>query len=389
MSDFVEKPIKKMLNRQNPDTRLRRVEQRTGARNSTRVRGLEELSLNSNNSSYILLATAYPSEDFFDFVTETGERIAILIASHSIATSPVSSGPELIGFARQAGEIGIAYLGAGDELGNETAQINVRSNGLVQVDMSPATSDAADDQRLQLISNTAATNVVSNLLSLLLRSKGTVAANFGIGIGFAMEDASGNDGSVGSLYLQYSVPTNGAETVVPRMSIIENGALANYPLLNPRNLGSDNLRTTIATTETTVFSITVPANFFAAGGSIFEFECRARLDTNASARTMTARLKIGGTTVTTAQNNGANTVFNFDFRGWVSRVGTDLQAAYLDMKRWNVDLQDAPSGTQNIDYGAPAEDDGAAILIEFTLQVSGTVDSAQFDGFKAFGIGDN
>jgi hypothetical protein len=44
MSDFVEKPIKKMLNRQNPDTRLKRVEQRTGARNSAHVQELEELS---------------------------------------------------------------------------------------------------------------------------------------------------------------------------------------------------------------------------------------------------------------------------------------------------------------------------------------------------------
>lgn len=44
MSDFVEKPIKKMLNRQNPDTRLRRVEQRTGARNSAKVQDLNQIS---------------------------------------------------------------------------------------------------------------------------------------------------------------------------------------------------------------------------------------------------------------------------------------------------------------------------------------------------------
>lgn len=378
-----------MLNKQNPETRLKRVEQKTGARNSARVNGLEEISINSNNSNYRLLATAYPSEDFFDFVTETGERIAILIASHSIATSPVSSGPELIGFAQRAGEIGVSYVGAGDENGDELTQFNIRSNGLSQVDLSNASNDAVDTQRLQIISNTAEDNAVNNILSLLTRSKATILTGFGVGIGFAMEDGGGNDQTIGNLYFQYANPADGAETVSPRVAMIENGTLDNFPLLNPRSFGADNLRTSISTAgETTVFSVAVPANFFAAEGSIFTFKVYARLDTNASARTITARLKVGATTVTFAQNNGSTSIFSFCFEGRVSRGGVDAQDIFLNTKRWNESLADAPSGTQNIDYGAAAEDDAAAITIAFTLQMSGSVDSAWFAGFDTFGIGD-
>lgn len=44
MSDFVEKPIKKKLNRNNPASRIERVERRTGPQPSATIRALDELS---------------------------------------------------------------------------------------------------------------------------------------------------------------------------------------------------------------------------------------------------------------------------------------------------------------------------------------------------------
>jgi hypothetical protein len=338
------------------------------------------------------IAQTYPAEDFHEWRTDdTNELIAKLAASYDIPFPTLAAGLEIMGWAKNSGDQGIIMLEVGDENESIFSAMSLRSTHLLNIDLGGGSEYSAKGvQKVDIFAYTTETDEPNDVLYLSTRTNGTALAGLGTFIHLAIEDSAGNTQQAGSMGLAWLNPTDGAETAIPKMFVTENGTLTEYQLLNPRSLGADNLRTSISTAgETTVFSTDVPANFFAAAGSIFQAKTRAFIDTNASARVLTIRLKLNGNTICTyTVNNGGNTVTDYYVDAWVSRGAEDVQDCWLNVKRWNETSSDAPSTTQDAPHGAGAENDAAAITISMTMQLAGSVDAGYFGGYDTFGIGD-
>lgn len=135
MSDFVEKPILKKLNRGNPDTRITRLEQRTGPRASARVENLGELSGNLDGVTLdnISIATddnASVQPTDLDFVGVFGDAAGVIFPNYAnpINFGSGNSGNLKVGFNTDGDLVG----GSGNVIIDEIG-INLNSGADLQV----------------------------------------------------------------------------------------------------------------------------------------------------------------------------------------------------------------------------------------------------------------
>lgn len=368
-SDFVTKPFKKQLNKQNPDTRLKAALQRTGARNSARVDDLAQIGINSNNASSTLPATAYPSEGFFEWRSELGELVALLIASHTIATSPVSAGPEVIGVAKEAGQIGAAFLEAySDDTLATGSNMYILSDGRVYIDLSAASSDSLGIQKVTLIANTSGTNAINDILYMVTRSKGTVAAGLGTGVNYLIEDSAGNDQQAGDLAFKWVSPTNGSETAKLVAFATQGGTLYEHTLQLGKYIAAGNLSP--GAVETTIFDQAVPANFLT-GDNVLEWFFNWTI-TSTTNRSITIKVYFDDTLMIThaPHNTGTSTTSHAVFRGTFISTGSNAQRATLEEIFYNAT---AAAGNNYASVGTAAEADNAVKNIKVTATLGGAV----------------
>jgi hypothetical protein len=136
---------------------------------------------------------------------------------------------------------------------------------------------------------------------------------------------------------------------------------------------------TVLTSETTIFSITAPANQFSALSGHLRFIVNTFFDGSGSARTLTARLKVGATTISEAVTVSASTNYRHIYEGEVSRLTVDSQN--LEFIRTTAFETGGSLGGGIGNRGAAAEDDASPMTIAFTLQLSGAVDVG-----RAYGV---
>jgi len=136
---------------------------------------------------------------------------------------------------------------------------------------------------------------------------------------------------------------------------------------------------TIGTVETVIFSISAPANIFSANSGHLRFRVNVFIDVAGTNRVLTARLKVGATTITHAVTCTANINFRHEYIGLISRLGIDSQN--LEFYRIGINEITGTSGVADGARGSAAEDDASPITIDFTLQLGGAVDVG-----RAYGI---
>jgi len=213
---------------------------------------------------------------------------------------------------------------------------------------------------------------------------GTAAAGTGSQATFRAEDGAGVIATAGAIFAQLKDVTTTA--VYSVMGFYNNIKGAVSAKLFVGSVYASHLRTNISTAgQTTAWSVSIPANYFgtAQGGHI-RFRAFVRVDSNANARTLTARLIVGGTTVTYSVALAANGIFTHIFDGFISQGGSNVQDCVLSAKRWNA--SDLVTTVQDIQYAAAAETDTAAIAASLTFQLSGTVDSGWFNAVEVEAI---
>lgn len=342
--------------------------------------GSEIFQEGGQQQSYELPATAYPSLGFVRWISDDmANVIASLIGSRDIPTTTPSDGIELLGFANQSTHLGKVYIEAGDNNGVVQCNFYVSSDGKITAELGAGVlASAAGVQSLTLVALTTATNVVNDILYITTRTNGTAAAGLGTGILFYIEDAAGNDQTAGDLHILWTDPTNGSESSLARFYSLEGGSQIYKIMMG--TVFTSHLKTSISTSgQTTVFSITVPANYFAgAQGGHIHFKVCAYVDANANVRTLTPRLIVGGTTMTNAAyvfTMTANTNRVIIYEGWISRNASGVQEVVLRSGRGDV----LGAYTEVIDETTASNTDTAAITISFTLQLSGSVDAGYFN----------
>lgn len=139
---------------------------------------------------------------------------------------------------------------------------------------------------------------------------------------------------------------------------------------------ANNVKTTISTSgQTTVFDITVPANFFTKGQ--LRFSCEGFIDPDGNNRTLTARFIVGGTTVSIASQTSTTDNFVDKFEGSIGFDSTDNQNVFLTQYRARDD--GATSGFVRKEIGTASNDDASTIAVSFTLQLSGSVTLGWFN----------
>lgn len=483
MSEFVEKPIKKKLNRQNPISRIERLERQTGAKPSDTVRSLDELSISSgtlNEGAFVDPSddsgSEEPTDSSFSGVFLTGDsftpadeagdfnfaRVESGVTKYAFnGSGTYSNGLDFFnvqkatgtstaerrlrsGFQELQGNDDPSYLfeyldtnvGAnlitlnpGYETGDSTgwtlssgsavvADVYFGSNYMLRLDEADqATSDkyacsagSTLNVSYPAYSSKAGGNVISyirfyNAVPTLL-STVTLVTHSGIVLNASYSaqvvvpvgatqfdiyiDNNNAGGTPGAIYLD-----NFSVTVVTISNefgfhgedgqlLMGNGKFKTNDLgayISRGNLSgvvfATNTNTTISTSgQTTVFSGTIPANFFTKGQ--IRFKVMAYVNTNASGRTITPRLIVGGTTLTGfVYTLGGNLVWVVSFEGTISYNATDVQELNLSTER----VQSATGGTsyaKDISRGTAANDDASTIDLSFTLQLSGGVDTGIF-----------
>lgn len=133
--------------------------------------------------------------------------------------------------------------------------------------------------------------------------------------------------------------------------------------------------TQTSTDSTTVFSVTVPANFFSKG--YLRFECWAWTNTPTS-RTLTTTLTCGASTAVTAISTGAGQLRLNRFYGSISKGGSNIQDMFLvhNIFEDNVVTTWNPEG----EYTQAGETESGTISVSLTMGLSNTVTAGWFGG---------
>jgi len=376
MSDFVEKPLLKKLNKRNPMSRIEKMERQgsTSPSPSARVFSSDEMTGGELGSSY-LIAGPYPSDAYLRwYASDLPVIVGEISGDHSIGTTPTSSGLRIIGQAKQSGEIGIVYLIANDETGAAAGSfLSVRSNGDFFIGTDGAGTGTAKDVEFQI--GTTATNTVQEALTLSLNTTGTAAAGFGTGLGLWAESAGGTLRKIAGFLSKLTDATDAAEYSKAYFSTIVAGAQVEKAFSGVVYASGARVNISQVGANTTIFSVTVPAYFFATG--FLRFSCSAYVDQNASNRTLTSILNCGASNATAAiGGGGANVISVYSFSGKIGKGGTDVQDMFLWSKRTTIN---STTTTEDADYTAAAGTESGTITVSFTLSLSGTADAAWAD----------
>lgn len=136
--------------------------------------------------------------------------------------------------------------------------------------------------------------------------------------------------------------------------------------------------------ETTVFEVALPAGFFAAGGYQLRWSVAGLVHVSTSVRNFISRLYVNGVEVVeTLLSLTINAAYRYRHEGVMLRSGSDAQVSDF----YTTLLYSAP-GLRYGGYAATTEDEGAEIVVRFTLQLSGTVTAGWFGGVTVERVGD-
>lgn len=318
-----------------------------------------------------LIAGEYPSNGYIQWVADDLLTLVGLISGdHSIGTTPVSSGLRIIGQAKQSGEIGIVYLIANNDAGVAGGGfMSVRSNGEVYIGTDGA--GAGTDKPVTLQVGTTATNTILEALTVSLNTTGTAAAGFGTGMGLWAENGSGTLRKLVTLFGKYRTVTDAAEEARLFAGLIQGGANNDYIVPLAKYVSGS--LTTILTTETTIFDLTIPANWLS-GDNIIRFKVYFRVVAT-TARTLTAKVYYDDTTMITGAgaSTGTSSTFTGSYEGILQSTGSNTQIAFLETKNFRTDTAAFNAREES---GTAAEDTATVKNIKLTLQLSGAVQSA-------------
>lgn len=370
--DKFSEVLNALLNRRHPkwherdtDASLTAQQQKNVVANS----GDELFPEGGQQQNYELPATAFPSVGYIQWLSDDQANVvAQLIATHAIPGNTNQSGIEFKGFANIVGELGAVYLEAGDNTGVTQCDFYVFSDGTITANLSAGgVASAAGAQKMTLIAQTTATNVINDILYLLTNTNGTAAQGLGTGINFYIEDAAGNNQQAADLAAQWVSATNGSETAKMLVFLTQGGTLYSYPLGLLKYVAAGNI--TIGTTETIIFDQTVPANWLA-GDNVIRFEFNTNMASGTS-RTITWKIYYDDTVmITQALHNTGTSASDAVFRGKVFSTGSNAQKAYFEEQFYN--------GTSNnyIVHGTAVEDTTTVKNIKVTCQLGGAVTTA-------------
>jgi hypothetical protein len=142
---------------------------------------------------------------------------------------------------------------------------------------------------------------------------------------------------------------------------------------------ANNTRTAISTVgNTTVFDLTVPANFFSKGHIRIYFDVFT--DANANNRTLTATLTLGASTAV-LENLGTSTNVNRlrKFQASIGKGGTDVQDIFFDGYFIN---DNSTTVVVDGEYTQANETESETIALSLTLSLSGSVDAGWYNNVK-------
>lgn len=234
---------------------------------------------------------------------------------------------------------------------------------------------AAPTTKLHTLLSNAATNTIQKVATIEVSTSGTAAAGLGAVTDIVVEDAGGNSQEIGYIGAKYSDPTNTTESAKAIMGLIQGGAIYEYPIPLLKYVAAGNIN--IASTETTIFDLTVPIGFLTGDNLIrFQFETNIIATTT---RTITWRIYFDDTLMITQalHGTGANTTSNAAFRGKYFSTGSNAQKAYFEESFYNVT---AGAGSTYVVNGTAAEATTSVKNIKVTCQLSGAVTTALASG---------
>jgi hypothetical protein len=285
-----------------------------------------------------LVASEYPSTDHITWITDdTGVIVAVIIGFHSLSTSPAGSGFDIRGRAKESGQQGLVALSAGDIDDNTLMQYSVRSTG-----------DAYLDRYVT----------------------GTPAANDGPWQHYRGENSNNDITDLAILKALFATVTDNSEMAKLFLTLMQGGALYDYTIPTSKYIAAGN--TTIATSETTLFDQTVPANWLA-GNNLIRLTCNA-VTVATTARTITWNLYYDDTVIATwTEATGSNATGYIDIQASLVSTGSNAQRAFVTSERYNATA--GAEADQKV-VGAATEDTTTVKNVKLTAQLSGAVTSA-------------
>lgn len=247
-----------------------------------------------NSAGIVIIADEYPPTALVTFVSDdTAALIASVTPYYLFST--LQSGYISNGYGKTASYEGINYAFAWSSDLSTFASLQIGSQGDARFDLKFGSNTAVGTKALYIDSEYSATNVLSTMLYLDLRSSGTVAAGYGPAITFRTENAAGTLEPAGFVAIPWVTATDTAEDSKVRLGFYRKGA--EYAVYVGGHIFDHQANAANVTTgKTDLYSDTTIAGLLIQAGDKITFEYAG---TTAAHATATRRITVefGGTII--------------------------------------------------------------------------------------------